>query len=217
MIQFNKIFIQLENQGIVHHYFMYGIEIPSFLNNRDDLESLLHLADFYMMEDLKGAASFLIAEGLNTENVFDLVHLAEGYRAEALADRCVQFLFDNASSIEDEKLVQLKEGTVMVSLVKKFVSESKKGHSWMTKIFGEKPDFDFKTRKDFGSESEYEGYMKATVKPGMFVQHYKGYRQGAIRIVKKLTDWHVTVAGNDGEPYSVHVRNLEILTPPVKF
>ena len=94
MIQFNKIFIQLENQGIVHHYFMYGIEIPSFLNNRDDLESILHLADFYMMEDLKGAASFLIAEGLNTENVFDLSHLAERYRAEALADRCAQFLFE---------------------------------------------------------------------------------------------------------------------------
>ena len=74
--------------------FMYGIEIPSFLNNRDDLESLLHLADFYMMEDLKGAASFLIAEGLNTENVFDLSHLAERYRAEALADRCAQFLFE---------------------------------------------------------------------------------------------------------------------------
>ena len=176
------------------------------------------MADLYLMEDLKGAASFLIAEGLNTENVFDISHLAEGYRAEALADRCVQFLFDNASSIEDEKLVQLKEGTVLVSLVKKFVSESKKGHSWMTKIFGEKPDFDFKTRKDFGSDSEYEGYMMSRVKPGMFVQHsQQGFRQGAIRIVKELSNKSVTVAGNDGTPYCVAIKFLEILTPPAKF
>ena len=196
--------------------FMYGIEIPDTFYKADDLRSLLHLADFYMMEDLKGAASFLIAEGLNTENVFDISHLAEGYRAEALADRCVQFLFDNASSIEDEKLVQLKEGTVLVSLVKKFVSESKKGHSWMTKIFGEKPDFDFKTRKDFGSYDDYEGYMMATVKPGMFVQHSHGALQGVIRIVKQLSNKDVYV-GNDGEPYWVPVKYLEILTPPVKF
>ena len=57
--------------------FMYGIEIPATFNKADDLSSLPHLADFYMMEDLKGAASFLIAEGLNTQNVFDLSHLAE--------------------------------------------------------------------------------------------------------------------------------------------
>ena len=109
--------------------FMYGIEIPGTLNNSDDLRSLLHLADFYLMDDLKGAASFLIAKDLNTENIFDLSQVAEKFRAEALADRCAQFLFDNTSSLEDEKLVQLKEGTVLVSLVKKFVSESMKSHS----------------------------------------------------------------------------------------
>ena len=57
--------------------FMYGIEIPATFNKADDLRSLLHLADIFLMEDLKGAASFLIAEGLNTQNVFDLSHLAE--------------------------------------------------------------------------------------------------------------------------------------------
>ena len=105
----------------------------------------------------------------------------------------------------------------MVSLVKKFVSESKKGHSWMTKIFGEKPDFDFKTRKDFGSNNDYEGYMMSRVKPGMFVQHSVSGNLGAIGIVKRLSNKDVTVMGNDGESYSVAIKFLEILTPPAKF
>ena len=33
--------------------FMYGIEIPQHFN--DDLTSLLHMADQYLMEDLKDA------------------------------------------------------------------------------------------------------------------------------------------------------------------
>ena len=92
----------------------------------------------------------------------------------------------------------------------------------MTKIFGEKPDFDFKTRKDFGSDTDYEGYMMSRVKPGMFVQHSQGVRPGAtaIRIVKELSNKFVTFVGNDGEPYSTYsvaIKFLEILTPPAKF
>merc|ERR1719348_454625 len=45
--------------------FMYGIEIPEDFNNSDDLKSLLHLADLYLMEDLKTAAGLLIACGLD--------------------------------------------------------------------------------------------------------------------------------------------------------
>merc|ERR1711928_7116 len=90
--------------------FMYGIEIPDTLNN---------------IEDLKKAASLFMAKGLNIQNVVDLCQLAEKFRAGALKDQCVQFLFDNASSIEDDKLTQLRDVTVWVPLVK-FASESKK-------------------------------------------------------------------------------------------
>ena len=197
--------------------FMYGIEIPGTLNNIDDLKSLLHLADLFLMEDLKNAASLFIAKGLNIQNVIDLCQLAEKCRAGALKDQCVQFLFDNASSIEDDKLTQLRDVTVWVPLVK-FASESKKkkGNSLLARIFGENPDFDFKTREDFGSDTDYEGYMMSRVKPGMFVQRSLGLTD--IRIVKELSNKSVSVAGNDGEPsYWVAVKFLEILTPPVNF
>ena len=138
--------------------FMYGIEIPEDFNNSDDLKSLLHMADLYLMENLKEAAGFQIGKGLNKKNVFVTSHLADKFRAVALSKQCAEFLFDNAiaSAIEDEKLADMKEGTVMASLVKKLAMESKKQQkrdSWMTKLFGVRPDF--KRREDFGSVEDY--------------------------------------------------------------
>ena len=92
----------------------------------EDLESLLHLADLYLMDDLKNAAGLLLAGGLNKENIFDISLLADKFRAEALRNKCVDYLFDNASSIDDERFGVLTEGVVMASLVKKFVLETKK-------------------------------------------------------------------------------------------
>merc|ERR1719348_1268040 len=106
--------------------FMYGIEIPEDFNNSNDLKSLLHLADLFLMEGLKDAAGLLIGKDLNKENVFDTSHLADKFRAVALSRRCAEFLFDNASIIDDEKMEEMKEGVVMASLAKKFVMESKK-------------------------------------------------------------------------------------------
>ena len=110
--------------------FMYGIEIPEDFNNSDDLRSLLHLADLFLMESLKDAAGFLIGKDLNKENVFDTCKLADKFRAVVLSKQCAEFLFDNASTIEDEKMEEMKEGTVLAI---KFLRESKKTDSWMTK------------------------------------------------------------------------------------
>ena len=80
----------------------------------EDLESLLHLADLYLMDDLKNAAGLLLAGGLNKENIFDndISLLADKFRAEALRNKCVDYLFDNASSIDDERFGVLTEGVV---------------------------------------------------------------------------------------------------------
>ena len=44
--------------------FMYGIELPEDFNNRDDLKGLLHLADLYLMDNLKDAAGSRIGKDL---------------------------------------------------------------------------------------------------------------------------------------------------------
>ena len=147
--------------------FMYGIEIPEDFNNRDDLKSLLHLADLYLMEDLKDVAGSLIGKDLNTENIFDTSLLADKFRAVTLADQCAMFLYDNHRAIEDEKMAEMKEGTVMAVLAKKFALESKRD-SWVTELFGEKPDF--KRREDFVGSEDYKGYVMSRIKPKMFVR-----------------------------------------------
>ena len=48
--------------------FMYGIEIPEEFNDEGDLRNLLHMADLYLMEDLKDAAGFKISKSINMEN-----------------------------------------------------------------------------------------------------------------------------------------------------
>merc|ERR1719450_1351327 len=119
------------------------------------------------MEDLKDAAGFLIAKDLNKENVFDTSQLADKFRAVTLSQRCAKFLFDNSTTIEDEKLAEMKEGTVLACLAKKFVTDSKRDN-WMTELFGERPDF--KRREDFGSVEDYKGYVFFRIKPKMFVR-----------------------------------------------
>ena len=160
--------------------FMYGIEIPESFNKSEDLKSLLHLADLYLMEDLKTAAGLLIAYGLNKDNVFDVSLLADKFRAEALRNKCVDYLFDNASSIDGEKFSVLSEGAVMASLAKKFVLETKKPARrplWITKLFGEEPDF--KKREDFASLVDYDYDDVSKIQRGMFVScrestHWEG-------------------------------------------
>ena len=188
---------------------MYGIEIPEDFNNSDELKNLLHMADQYLMEDLKDAASFRIGKDLNKENIFDTSHFAEKFGASALSEKCAEFIFDNASAIEDEKLVELKEGVVMASLAKKFVMESKRD-SWMTKLFGKRADF--KRQEDFGTEEDYRGYVMARIKPKMFVSCNKSSswqhsKNGSYYLVDK---GHVGFVINTDSCASVAVKWLTL-------
>ena len=205
--------------------FMYGIEIPEDFNNRDELKNLLHMADQYLMGDLKNAVSFHIGKNLNVENIFDTSHLAEQFGAMALSAKCAEFIFENVAAIEDEKLAEMKEGVVMASLAKKFVKESKRD-SWMSKRS------DFKRREDFEPEEDYKGYVMSRIKPKMFVslntsgnwQHSSGrYKvdKGSVGFVVNTSSASVTVkwlTGSltdfEGEGPS---ENLDLLTSPVTF
>ena len=136
--------------------FMYGIELPEDFNSKDDLKNLLHLADLYLMDKLKNAVSNRISKDLNTENIFDTSELADTFRSVALTEQCATFIFDNAHAF-DEKIMSMKEGAVLASLAKKFVVETKKNPN-------------FKRRQDFGSVADYREYVKANLKPRMFVR-----------------------------------------------
>ena len=85
-----------------------------------------------------------------------------------MSGECARFLYDNHASIEDDKIAEIKrkEGTVMAALAMKLVEESRE--SWLTKLFGDKPDF--KRREDFENVSDYGNYVNDKIRPGMFVR-----------------------------------------------
>jgi hypothetical protein len=215
--------------------FMYGIEIPEDFNS-DDLKSLLHMADLFLMEGLKDAAGIRIE--ISKDNVFDTSQLADKFRAVSLSERCAEFLFDNATIIEDEKPDEIKEGTVMASLVKRFVMESKRlqrKDSWVSKLFGEWPDL--KRQEDFGSVEDYTDYVKSTIMPKMFVSCNKssgwsGYtiNEGHVGIVTSTGHssyvqvmWLTLEAGDPAYDYLNNKASigsfecLDLLTSPFKF
>ena len=146
--------------------FMCGREIPEEFNDEDDLRNLLHMADLYLMEDLKDAAGFIISKSINMENVFDISKVADKFRATFLSEECAKFLYDNHASIDEDKFAEMGEGTVMAALAKKFVKESKE--SWMNKLFGSKPGF--KRREDFKDMNDYTDYVASKIQPKMFVR-----------------------------------------------
>jgi len=147
--------------------FMYGIEIPEEFNKEEDLKSLLHMADLYLMQDLKDAAEFLISKTLNKENICDISQFADKFRAMLLSEQCAEFLIVNHASVEDEMLAEIKEGTVMAAVAMKMLKGPRR-ESWVTKLFGNKPDF--KWRKDFGSLDQYMDYVRSQIQPRMIVK-----------------------------------------------
>ena len=146
--------------------FMYGIEIPEEFDNEEDLKSLVHMADLYLMEDLKDAAGFLIGKTLNQDNVFDISKFADKFGAMLLSDQCANFFYDNHTSFGDHKIAQMKDGTVMGALAMKMTKESK--NSWMAKLFGDKPDF--KRREDFEDVDAYKTYVRPKIQERMFAR-----------------------------------------------
>ena len=76
--------------------FMYGIDIPDNFSSAD-VESLLFMADLYLMEDLKGAIAAHVATRLNKSNILETLSLAEKFTAQKLVEACTDFIVTNVS------------------------------------------------------------------------------------------------------------------------
>ena len=71
--------------------FMYGIDLPGPYTTAD-VESLLTMADLYLMEDLKDAVATHMAGHLDKNNIMDIYLLAEKYTAGNLKEVCNDFM-----------------------------------------------------------------------------------------------------------------------------
>ena len=76
--------------------FMYGIDLPCTFSTAD-VESLLFMADLYLMEDLKDAVASHMAPRLNKNNILNTFRLAEKFNAKKLEEVCSDFIETNIS------------------------------------------------------------------------------------------------------------------------
>ena len=72
-------------EGVIN--FMYGVELH-VPEDMADVESVLVMADLYLMEDLKDTVASLLAPNLNKDNVMDMYLLADRLNADKLKKMC---------------------------------------------------------------------------------------------------------------------------------
>ena len=75
-------------EGVIN--FMYGVELH-VPEDMADVESVLVMADLYLMEDLKDTVASLLAPNLNKDNVMDMYLLADRLNAQKLKKMCASF------------------------------------------------------------------------------------------------------------------------------
>ena len=84
--------------------FMYHQPIPNGFSGNIEL---LHLADMFMMNDLKEEAATQLARILSEENYLETSQAAELYHAESLISECAEFVLENVVKVNWEEVGKL--------------------------------------------------------------------------------------------------------------
>ena len=84
--------------------FMYHQPIPNGFSGNIEL---LHLADMFMMDDLKEETAAQLARNLSEENYLETSQAAELYHAESLILECADFVLENVVNVNWEEIRKL--------------------------------------------------------------------------------------------------------------
>ena len=149
--------------------FMYGINIPDDFT-MEDLFSVLAMADLYLMEGLKDAVAPLLDKQLKTDNILETSRMAEKHDGLKLKEVCCHFILANIDQLGTSLLDDLF--TAMPVAGRTCLQKHKKGVEISKDLLGfNLAELDeFKRRSDFSSVMGYSQYVKANIKPNMFVR-----------------------------------------------
>ena len=149
--------------------FMYSISIPGDFTEHGEL---LHLADLFMMEDLKEVVVERLAKDLAKANYLEISQVAELYNVDSLINKCANFVFEK---MNDRDEINWKEMVKLPRVMAAFGKRTMKGKGeympWRV----------LKKREDFESDDLYGKFVMQTVENGMVVrmrQDYGGFKVG---------------------------------------
>ena len=212
--------------------FIYGIELPEDLHS-EHANSLLAMADLYLMEDLKDAVgSLIISKHTAIGNILEISQMAEEYRSQKLKKLCCEFIFQNLRTLDKKMLMELYEALPLLG-EKAWLELVNKGRPQtnadvLNRVLGINVTEPFKRIEDFQSDDDYKGYVNVNVnhiKPNMLVRcnrsiNFKSFGskilEGAIgRIIScDLNGAKAKWLKTELTP-KLKFINIDLLTPPV--
>ena len=108
--------------------FMYGIQVPEDFTQYGDL---LHLAELFMMENLKEAVVERLATNLSKENYLETSKFAELYNATGLIEQCAHFVHEEMSDSDEIDWKEMgKLPSVMAAFGKKAMTRISDLQAW---------------------------------------------------------------------------------------
>ena len=141
--------------------FMYGINVPEDFTQYGDL---LHLAELFMMENLKEVVVERLANNLSKGNYLETSKTAELYKATRLIDQCAHFVHEEMSESDE---IDWKEMGNLPTVMAAFGKKAMKRKSDYAQCGPFKP---LKKREDFASKDLYEEFVFKSVQKGSIVR-----------------------------------------------
>jgi len=189
--------------------FMYGINIPEDFKEHAEL---LHLAELFMMDNLKEVAEERLAQALTKANYLETSQIAELYSSTSLITKCGHFLYEDIGDGDDiswEEIVKLPK--VMTA----FGKRAKRGKEDVVV-----PLKVLKKREDFESDELYGEYVAQNVDKGSVVRMREPLA-GFLNVGDLVTvdsnlavmTGYLIVMTRDGGKVVIFSHSVEILAP----
>ena len=145
--------------------FMYGKSLAGGNLDWEEATSLLPMADFFLMGDLRDAAIPVIENLLSLEHVLEAAELAVKQSNEKLKEVCCDFALSRIPPRDHSNDLLQK----LILILPMFGLRAWHRSYVATKVLGVERRSPFKTRKDFPSDSSYSDYIRKHLKPNMLV------------------------------------------------
>ena len=187
--------------------FMYGINIPEDFKEHGEL---LHLAELFMLDNLKEVIEEQLAKALTKSNYLEISQMAELYSNTSLITKCGHFVFEEFGDGDE---INWEEMGKLPKVMAAFGKRAMKGKEDM-KVF--------KKREDFATDELYGDYVRQNVQKGSVVRVRVTYPQGGLEVgdlvtvdsVSERDDELLTVTlAETGRQVTFFSHRVEILAP----
>lgn len=198
--------------------FMYGINIPEeFKEYRD----LIHLADLFMMDNLKEVIEERLEKALSKANYLEISQIADLYSNTSLITKCGNFMYEEFGDGDEINWEEMGKLTKVMTAFGKSAMKAKEGGVPL-KVMNK--------REDFASDEAYGKYVVQNVEKGSVVRLRQDYRcrpslqKGDLVIVDSKTEergtggyyWMSVIVANTERKVSFFSHRVKFLDPHQK-